>query len=655
MKRAVLALLAAISTMAVAVSSAQTHHATLVHAAGLVGVPSEALAPDLRTALAAMPDAIPPPTLLGDVLAQPLGAVDQARALRAAFAGDAGSPVASLRRLAGLYAQAPVPQPLAHAARLDAGEPLATAMAHIWQVAGDSPPAWSLPAETPEHRPLRIAVANMLLALADAEVLRRQALAALPATIAPAWLCDHLSGDRNDAQRETLLRHAVGAVDRRALAAGMLRLAAAVERMAQDLPAQVTGPGVDWQWSTPLGEVRIDTTGRNNRHVLHDPLLVVDLGGDDHYVLAGRAASNRMSVVLDGGGDDHYEVLASGDDAALGLLGYGVVWDRGEGNDRYSGGWLAQGSAVFGAALLVDEGGRDRYEATGLAQGYAMAGLALLADGGGDDTYRAGSMAQASAGPAGAALLLDRAGNDNYVLWAAPVVVRSPQLPDRNTSLGQGSGHGLRAAGAAPALAGGTGLLLDLAGDDHYSGQVFAQGVGYYFGVGMLVDRGGNDRFDAAWYAQGAAAHAGVGVLLDEGTGNDRYRASHSTALGAAHDHAVAHFRDDGGDDHYVLGNLGLGAAQDASVAVFVDASGDDHYESGGPPCHAFGVARYSPQGPSFSDDATGLGLFLDLGGRDRYPPACQQVRENSAWQGPDTRAGPALGLDTDGKDLGHE
>lgn len=620
----------------------------LDRAALLAGVQRGALMPDLRPFMPA-PGPLAPSALLRALQANLLQAPEQARTLRAGFATESRQPAALWARTAALYMPnaAPPERSPAPSAGLgtDGSDPLAVALQRVWRLAAQPwPDDLPLPADTPAERPLRAAVAEMLHAIADAEMTRRAALARVPAELTPALLVALLTGEASLSEHEALARRAVADIDGQALATGMQRLVAATEHFVQALSGAAAAARVDWQWPTPWGELRIDTTGTNREHRLHDPLLVVDVGGDDRYVFTGRTQSNRIAVLLDLGGNDRYEAATPCGDAACGLLGYGLLWDTG-GDDRYEGGWLAQGAAVFGAALLLDEAGNDRYQATGMAQGFAWAGAALLADLGGDDHYLASTYAQASAGPGAAAVLLDAAGNDRYLLQATPVVLRSPQLPDRNTSMGQGAGWGLREAGQAPGIAGGTGVLLDLAGDDHYSAQVFAQGAGYYFGVGVLVDGQGSDRFDAAWYAMGAAAHAGAGVLLKEGWGDDRYSASHSTSLGAAHDGALAYFRDDGGDDHYQLGNLGLGAAQDASVAMFVDAGGDDHYDGAGPPCHAFGLARHSVEGPSLPD-GIGLGLFLDLGGRNRYPQACPQARGSRAWGGADARTGAGVGVD---------
>lgn len=619
--------------------------AALARAAGMAGLPQAVVVSDLRPITPDPSALLAPPSWLRGLQAQPLQAPKLVGALRDRLADAGRSPTALLDALDTIRVVdgAPAPRASEHAVTHD-GDPLALAMRRLRSIAGGADAAASpLPADVPATRPLRASVADMLQAIVDAELLRRRALADVPARWTPPALVTHLTDAAARPAQEGDLRLALARVDHEALAEGMRGLVAATERLARTAAALAPDVQAAWQWQTPWGPVVIDTTGTDNTHVLSDPLLVVDTGGNDRYVFASRSARNRIAVVLDMAGDDRYEALTPGSDAAAGLLGYGVLWDA-RGDDRYQGAWLAQASAVMGAALLVDGGGDDRYDATGLAQGYALAGLALLADLAGADQYTAATHAQGSAGPGAVAVLFDAAGDDRYMLRAEPVVLRSSQLPDRNVSMGQGAGRGWQGDGHAPALAGGVGVLVDLAGDDHYSAQVFAQGAGYYFGVGALLDGAGADRYEAAWYAQAAAAHAGAGVLLDEGSDDDRYSASHSTSLGAAHDGALAYFQDGGGNDRYLLGDLGMGAAQDASVAVFVDAAGDDVYVSGG--CHVLGVVRRSHHADALQPDTHGLGVFLDLAyGTDRFPSQCPPARIGRAW-GSAGADGTALGWD---------
>lgn len=617
-------------------------------AALVASVLGEVSVPDLRAQTPAPSELLAAPAELRALQAEPLRAHVLARGLRDSFVADSRQPTALLARVAALYAPGPSRPDVPGDEAAGAADPLAMALQRLWRMEGLSLAAVpALPDDLPAHRALRAAVAGMLQAIVEAEALRRRAFAAVPleltaSRIVGQWAAGSLA-PAPEPEQEALLRAAVSVVDRQSLVQGMHRLAGAAEHLVRGLPGLAQTASVVWRLRTPWGMVLVDTSGTHQTHALQDPLLVIDVGGDDHYIFKGRSASNRVSLLLDVGGNDRYEAAAPASDASTGVLGYGVLWDT-EGDDHYRGGWLTQGAAMFGASLHVDEGGSDHYEAVAMAQGFAWAGFALLVDRSGHDRYRGASHAQASAGPGAVAVLLDAEGDDRYWLGAESIVVRSPQLPDRNTSMGQGAGRGLQATALIPALAGGVGVLLDLSGNDHYRADVFAQGAGYFFGVGMLIDSAGHDRFEAAWYAMGAAAHAGAGLLLKDGVGNDEYHVSHSTGLGAAHDRALAIFRDEGGDDVYRLGNLGFGAAQDASVALFVDVAGEDRYASGGPPCYAFGVARRSPEG-STVPMPVGLGVFWDQDGRGHPPPQCPAALGGVAWSSDNgqtsTGAGP--------------
>ena len=63
------------------------------------------------------------------------------------------------------------------------------------------------------------------------------------------------------------------------------------------------------------------------------------------------------------------------------------------------------------------------------------------------------------------------------------------------------------AIGSRPRGAGGFALLHDKSGNDFYNGEVYAQGVGYWYSLGALIDDAGNDVYDATQYAQGAEGY----------------------------------------------------------------------------------------------------------------------------------------------------
>ena len=576
------------------------------------------------------------------VMAQPLQAPYRVGILAHEFRQVAASPHA-LFRLAGTVAGLTVVRSRALAldtmeARLRATvDPLASSiawMAPMVQAGSPWPPVF--PDDVLLPRPLRFELAMVLATMGQAHQFLQRALAQLPATVTPALLRRQALDGELLLFEEPDYRKLLPLIEREALLAGMLDLVAAVERLQHFVATTASLPRVAWTLDTPLGQIVVDTTGQNNRYRLSAPLLVLDVGGDDHYEFLPGSDSHRISVLLDHQGNDHYSAASPGADPSAATLGYGILWDT-QGDDHYLGRQHAQASALFGAALLVDGGGQNEFRAASHAQAHAIGGLAVLLSGTGNDRYTAQTHAQGSAGPEGVAVLLDPAGNERYTLDNTPLVRPSPQLPSRNTSMGQGAGRGLRADSAdGRSTTGGIGMLLDLAGDDHYVAQVFAQGAGYYEGLGMLVDDDGTDRFDAAWYAMGAGAHRGAGVLIKRGGGNDHYRVSHSTSLGAAHDFSVGIFLDEGGDDHYELGDLGLGAAHDNSTALFVDAKGDDRYQVTATACRALGAAHISAWG-DLREDLLNLGLFMDLGGADSYPSHCASAGNNAGWSAPRT------------------
>lgn len=489
--------------------------------------------------------------------------------------------------------------------------------------------------------PLQAPVEQLLAAIATAESARRAALAPLPAELTAERLNDQVC---NGPSTPLDYRAWVGRVPPDALLSAGADLVGAAARFRKQIANLAPVPPVSWQRETPLGLILVDTTGADNRHRLVDPLLVIDVGGNDTYEFVSRGERNRISVLLDVGGDDTYVAERDGADPSAGVLGIGVLWDI-SGNDSYRGGHIAQASAAFGVAVLVDESGFNRFEAVGHSQAHAIAGVAVMITGEGADRYSAQTAAQGSAGPGGVALLMDRGGDDRYSLTATPLVRPSAQLPGRNASIGQGTGYGLRAGPAhgGPA-AGGLGMLLDLAGDDRYEGQVFAQGTGYQQGVGVLVDFAGSDQFEAAWYGMAASAHGGVGLMAKRGSGNDSYRVSHTMGIGAAHDVSVAVFRDEGGNDSYRVPDLGLGAAHDNGLAVFLDLSGSDTYAvsgtlsgtvpdtAGASPCRVMGVSILGQSGAAM-DPMANVALFADLAGDDRWPAECSGKRGHRRWQ----------------------
>ena len=612
-------------------------------------------APDL-TGLDASPTRDQQLPFFRAVMAAPLDAPYRAGVLGDSFRGAVGSPhelIGWAGALSGARLQRPIDFGMAAIeARLrGAPDPLAAGLA--WMASTKAGAGWVpvLPDHAQLPNPLRYELARVLAAMSQSHQFLQRAFERFPPGVTPQLLRRQALEGRLTQFETPDYRQLLPLVEREAVLAGMLDLVGAVERLQRFVKNEAALPSVAWSLQTPFGWIVVDTTGRNNRHQLKDALLVLDVGGDDDYEFLAPGDTHTISVLLDHRGNDRYATAAPGADPSSATLGYGILWDT-EGDDRYLGTQQAQASALFGAALLVDGGGSNRFVASSRSQAHAIGGIAVLVSAGGDDEFTAQTYSQATGGPGGVAVLVDTGGNDRYTLDNVPLVRPSPQLPDRNTSMGQGAGYGMRGVFFdGRSTSGGIGLLLDLAGNDRYEAQVFAQGVGYYEGLGMLLDDGGNDRFEAAWYAMGAAAHYAAGIFLKRGVGNDVYRSTHEMALGTANDLSVGVFVDEGGDDEYTVGQLSLGVAHANSTGIFVDGAGNDRYTVMSPTCRALGAA-YLHEWGNPRETLPNLGLFIDLGGVDSYPAHCARAANNKLWAGPrvwpllDLRSEAAAGVD---------
>lgn len=397
---------------------------------------------------------------------------------------------------------------------------------------------------------------------------------------------------------------------------------------------------------TPWGRVRL-CGGGNDVHPRLPYLLIIDTGGNDIYYGGGATLSvaNAISWLIDLEGDDQYGAdaqslktpipeqpnRAKAGDMAFGgaALGYAVLVDM-AGDDRYRTASAGLGAARFGVGVLIDLQGDDLYDGYAFTQGAGYVGVGLLIDRGGQDRYACFQSGQGYGGVRGAGFLIDVVGNDQYLAHDQPLDFPSPQTKERNTSLAQGCGMGRRADYSdGHSFAGGIGVLLDVQGDDLYRCGVFGQGTGYWGGMGWLIDLQGNDTREGAWYVQGAAAHFAVGYLEDR-LGSDRYLAAFNMAMGAGHDFSIGYLYDIEGDDQYDAPSLALGGGNANGIGIFVDLKGDDQYRIR---ANSANLGRVNPFGKgTLRERALCLGLFLDGGGTDSYPPTADFAGNARNW-----------------------
>lgn len=349
---------------------------------------------------------------------------------------------------------------------------------------------------------------------------------------------------------------------------------------------------------TAFGDIVIGTYGSDT--YTGDPLIVIDPGGNDVYRLVPQRPG-RARVIADWEGDDLY-LAPDGWDLGCGNWSWGLLIDQ-AGDDTYRAGNFTLGAGWFGVGALYDLGGKDVYEGDTYTQGAGGWGIGALYDAGdGHDTYNAALYAQGLGFTAGAGVLMDEAGDDSY--FAGGKYEDILRYVDHYVSLSQGFGYGIR-----PHFSGGVGLLIDLDGDDRYTADIFGQGCSYWWSFGGLYDANGNDIYDAFQYAQGSATHMTAGCLFDR-WGNDSYSAK-GVSQGCGHDWAPGVLIDAEGNDTYTCADLSQAAGSANGVGVLIDGAGNDEYNSKDTlNTQGYGNPRR---------DYGSIGMFLDLGGEDRY------------------------------------
>lgn len=343
----------------------------------------------------------------------------------------------------------------------------------------------------------------------------------------------------------------------------------------------------------------IELSGQENDvHDSRNTNLCLDLGGNDTYTGRYGAGPNYAGVLIDLGGNDTYDVpdLAVG----AGVMGIGLAYDLG-GTDSFVGKSLCFGAGLAGVGAFFKDGGNDTYEGRSLCQGFGEFGIGLLVDARGDDRYTAKFNAQGAARTQGVGWLVDQSGDDTY--RAGRLIPDAMLGRDVTRSNAQGWSAGYVEMGAP--LEGGVGLLSDLGGDDLYVGETHCQGAGAALGLGSLCDATGRDSYSATSNAQASADTGGCGFLFDL-AGDDIYTVRGGCCHAFSSAGGTAFLLDRDGSDIYAAHDSRPAMAMTTGLSLFLDAAGDDRY---------FGPPAVGNPGR----DSGSLAVFVDLSGGDVY------------------------------------
>lgn len=483
-----------------------------------------------------------------------------------------------------------------------------------------------VPVSAPEQAAMRAQADAM-----PAEV--RASFAQLVGTVADAYEVDRVVADQVlatwpgpvdenapllTAQQRDILRFHAEAI----VAAGN-----AFQAIVAAHPAAVAIPTFsDPEGVVVLGGTAADTHTRGG--TILDPVLLVDVGGDDTYLnTAGGACPDALSLAL-----------------SCNNLALSVVMDL-AGNDLYLYDGLpsaVQGAgAIGGTGILADYGGDDRYQSKMTRVGSGP--LYQYIDGG----------AQGFA-EGGYGLLLDAEGNDVYVADVQSALGRDIW----NFAQGFGSAGGLGIAADNNGYDAWLAHGLGIPGRSGFQG-VYNDGVGFYGGVGVMADLGGeadiyhsyDNGTTTDYYALGFGAFGGLGIMYDDGGDDDYIAVTIATnpwivpllncAFGTGSLGGMGVFIDVSGNDNY-FGNTvspysaetmneGFGSIP-ASFGMFLDLSGDDgHFmeSHGGPGHHATTAGRGVLLSGGFNTNKDGL--YLDVGGTDQYTGAAPS-RDGGVW-----------------------
>jgi len=253
--------------------------------------------------------------------------------------------------------------------------------------------------------------------------------------------------------------------------------------------------------------------------------------------------------------------------------------------------------------------------------------------------------------------VFDLGGDDTY--YANDFVVGNRRVIDLQ---GDDVYTGTKQQGPAAALF-GTWIIDDRKGDDQYGvvGGKFSTGAAC-FGVGMIIDREGDDSYRGTSWSIGTGVY-GAGIVMDLGAGKDEYLGDFLT-IGVGGPRGFGFVFDESGDDIYISDGptpsvydtpdvhcsfsqgMGFGYRKYTAggIGILCDVAGDDSYQAGefsqgGAYYHGLGILRDFSGDDTYSGNryAQGFGVhqafgvLIDDEGDDVYS-AMTAANQGSAW-----------------------
>ncbi|MBU1919582.1 hypothetical protein KKG66_01960 [bacterium] len=180
------------------------------------------------------------------------------------------------------------------------------------------------------------------------------------------------------------------------------------------------------------------------------------------------------------------------------------------------------------------------------------------------------------------------------------------------------SGH---SASAVAGIGNSISVIIDLGGNDHYENTGIAGQACGVMGLAAIYDRSGNDVYRSGMFSQ-ASAFCGAGLLFDE-SGDDIYRSGIFSQAAAIC--GLALLCDGDGQDIYNTNGYGQAFSSTFGIAALCDGAGNDTYRAGGLLKHEpLRPEDYRSLSQGFSIGARprgggGLAMLRDISGNDFY------------------------------------